>query len=43
MFARTFQLPDTAIGNDAVAIMSDGVLTVRIPKRFARPSDTFAA
>lgn len=43
MFARSFQLPETVEGEAAVAIMSEGILTVRIPKRCARPSDTFAA
>jgi HSP20 family protein len=43
MFTRSFRLPDTADGQAAVAIMNEGILTVRIPKRCARPSDTFAA
>jgi HSP20 family protein len=38
-FCRSFPLPETVDGAAAVAIMSDGVLTIRIPPR----SDTFAA
>lgn len=37
-FLRTFQLPDDVDGADAVAVMSDGVLTVRIPKRMRHAS-----
>jgi HSP20 family protein len=33
VFSRTFALPDEAFGSDAVAVMAEGVLTVRIPKR----------
>jgi HSP20 family protein len=33
VFSRTFALPDEAFGADAVAVMAEGVLTVRIPKR----------
>lgn len=43
MFARSFRLPETVEGAAAVAIMNEGVLTVRIPRRSARSSDTFAA
>lgn len=43
-FSRSFELPETVEGAAAVAIMNEGVLTVRIPKRCVRPSsDTFAA
>lgn len=35
-FSRTFELPDDVDGSDAVAVMSDGVLTVRIAKRAMR-------
>jgi HSP20 family protein len=42
-FSRTFQLPDTVDGESAIAIMSDGILSVRIPRRCAPESDTFAA
>lgn len=34
-FARTFQLPPSVDGHSAAAVMADGVLTVRIPKRTA--------
>ena len=34
-FVRTFPLPDDVEGEGAIAIMSDGVLTVRIPRRRA--------
>lgn len=39
VFARTFALPDSVDGRGAVAIMADGVLTVRLPKRAADESD----
>ena len=42
-FARAFQLPPTLDGRAAIAIMSDGVLTVRIPRRRAPSRETFAA
>lgn len=32
-FARTFMLPGAVDGPAAVAVMADGVLTIRIPKR----------
>lgn len=35
-FSRTFRLPEDVDGSDAVAVMSDGVLTVRIPRRTLR-------
>lgn len=34
-FSRSFYLPPTVEGAAAIAIMSDGVLTVRIPRRDA--------
>ena len=40
--SRSFELPTTVDGTAAVAIMNDGVLTVRIPRRPPR-SGTFAA
>lgn len=42
-FMNAFQLPVTVDGRGAIAVMSDGVLTVRIPRRGARANDTFAA
>lgn len=42
-FSRTFQLPASVQGEAAVAIMSEGILTVRIPRRCSRRSDEFAA
>lgn len=35
-FSRSFRLPDDVDGESAAAVMSDGVLTVRIPKRAMR-------
>ncbi len=35
-FSRTFQLPEHVDGDGAVAVIADGVLTVRIPKRAMR-------
>jgi HSP20 family molecular chaperone IbpA len=32
---RSFELPDTVDGAAAIAIMNDGFLTVRIPRRAA--------
>jgi HSP20 family protein len=43
MFTHSFRLPETADGGAAIAIMNEGILTVRIPKRCAPRSDTFAA
>jgi HSP20 family molecular chaperone IbpA len=43
VFSRSFELPESIDGSDAIAIMSDGVLTVRVPRRRTRSSDTFAA
>lgn len=43
VFSRSFELPDTVDGEGAIAIMSDGVLTVRVPRRRTRSNDTFAA
>jgi HSP20 family protein len=33
VFARTFALPEGVDGGQAVAVMAEGVLTIRIPKR----------
>ncbi len=35
-FSRSFRLPDDVDGASVAAVMSDGVLTVRIPKRALR-------
>ncbi len=38
-FCRRFALPDTVDGASAVAVIAEGVLTIRIPKREAPVSD----
>lgn len=40
-FARSFRLPETVDTSDVVAVMVDGLLTVRLPKR-PRPGATSA-
>jgi HSP20 family protein len=35
VFSRSFELPASVDGQNAAAVMTDGVLTVRIPKRAA--------
>lgn len=38
VFARKFSVPESVDGAAAAAVMADGVLTVRLPKRAAPPS-----